>query len=884
MGWLSEARTRLRALFGRGGMERELDEEVSFHIEKETEKLEAEGMTSSEARRQALIRFGGVERYKERTREAWGTRWLDELRSDARYAVRQLLRSPGFSAVAGLTLALGIAGTAAIFSVVQGLLLRPLPYEHADRVEVFWMPQYWRGQEYDFVRERTSAFEHLAAYGYDGTALRSGLTTTLLVGAAVTANVFDLLGAEPRLGRTFRRGEDRPGAEEVVVLSHGLWQSDFGGDPGIVGRRVTLNGAPVTVVGVMPEDFFFPEPDVRLWWPLDLDPADPAYEGNGWLTLVGRLGEGVGRARIETELDRITAALDARFDYPDHADKVRGAHVTPIREATLGEVRTPLVLLLAAVGVLLLMACVNVASLMLARMSDRQEEIAIRSTLGAGRARLARQLLTETAVLGLVAGTVGAAAAAVSFDGLLAVLPLGAPNGLGQGYASILSLDWSLAGGALLLALGAGLVVGLAPIRRLGGERPGDALSGNRGGTGKPGESRLQSAFVAAEVVLAMILVSGAVLLARSVAELRSVELGFQSEGVLAADLFVGEGDMAGDERVRFFREVAREAGSLPGVEAASLISRLPVRDRGGQGSVRIASRPELVGERAPNSYWRGVTPDYFRALGVRMLRGRAFTEEDRLDAPDVAIVNEAFVETMWPEGTDPIGERIRSLAVGGSRGEWTTVVGVAEDARTVGLRGPVPPVLYRPYGQLASTMLSTVLVLKTSGDPSLLTGPVRSLVGRMSPAVAVARTAPMSEVVDGAMSDSLRLRLFLGFFAAVALLLGAVGVYGVVSYSVSRRTREFGIRIALGARPGRLARTVVRSGTAPVVAGVVGGLGASLLLSRFLGSVLYGVEPTDPWSLAVASAALLVTGLTAAALPAIRAVRIDPAHSLRAE
>lgn len=884
MRWIQEAWTRLRALFDRSRVERELDEELAFHLEREAEKLEARGMSPTEARREARLRFGGVERFKERTREAWGVRWIEDLVDDAGFALRQLRRNPAFSAVAGLTLALGIAGTAAIFSVVQGLLLRPLPYERSDRVVVFWSQLNWRGSEYDHVRARTTAFEELAAYGLDGVSLRTGGSTTLAVSGVVTANVFDALGADPFLGRTFLEGEDRPGAGEVTVLSHGLWQNEFGGDPGIVGRRITLNGTPVTVVGVMPPDFFFPVPEIRLWRPLDLDPANPEYANNGWLSLVGRLGDGVGDARIRAELDRITTALGERFSYPEQWDKTRGAHLIPIREVLLGDVEAPLVLLLGAVGALLLMACVNVASLMLARMSDRREEVAVRSALGAGRGRLARQLLTETAVLGLAAGAAGAAAAALSFDALVAVLPLQGPYGLGDGYAGILSLDWSLAGGALALALGAGVVVGLAPLRRLGGVRPAQDLSRSRGGAGDGGGGRLQSAFVAAEVVLAVILVAGAALLARSVAELQAVDLGMVPDGVVAVDLFVGEGDMGAEDRLAFFRETAREAAALPSVEASGLITRLPIRDRGWQGSVRIADRPELSGERSPNSYWRVVTPDYFRAMGIRILRGRGFTDRDRYDAPEVAVVNQAFVDAMWPEGTDALGKRIRSLAAGGTSGEWATVVGVAENTRVVGLRGPVPPVLYRPYDQLTTTNLSTVLILKSSADPLTLAGPVRSLVRRRNPAVAVARITPMEDVVETTMADSLRLRLFLAFFAGVALLLGVVGVYGVVSYSVSRRTREFGIRIAVGAEPARLIRSVVRSGAAPVVAGVIAGLGAALLLSRFVAGFLYGIQPRDPWSFGAAGGILLLAGLAAALVPAIRATRIDPVRALNAE
>ncbi len=872
MRWITNVWFRLRALVGRGGLERGMDEEVAFHLDMEARKLEAAGHSPGEARRLARVRFGGVDRFRERTRESWGVTALHDLGADVRFAWRQLRKHPGFSLLAALTLALGIGGTVAIFSVVDGLLLRPLPVRDEAGLDVFWMAYDWRGVEYDYVKDRTRAFESLAAYSNDAVTLRTEAGSSLLMSTVASANVFDVLGAKPLLGRTFRPGEDRPGAEPVIVLSYGTWQTEFGGDRDVVGRRIDVNGTPTTVVGVMPRGFYFPTPDMQVWTPLDLDPADATYQGNGWLVLVGRRAPGVSDAQVDGDLDRIATALGERFDYPDAWDKTKTPHVTPLRDYLLGDVRPPLLLLLGAVGLVLLMACANVAALILTRTADRQGEMSVRAAIGAGRARLARQVLTESVLLGLLAGAAGTGLAVALFDVLVASLPLG------SGLAGTLALDWRALVSALVLSVATGALISLAPMRNLlAGDLSGSALGARSqgGGTGRSG--RMQNALVVAEVLLAMVLVTGAGLLVRSVDHLRAIDPGLDARGVLAVDLLIGDQAADAARRRQFLDAMVERARALPGVTHAGLINRVPIRDGGYQGPVSIPDRPDLAAARRPNAYYRSVTPETFDALGAHVVRGRRILPTDDADAPPVAVVNETFARRMWGDA-DPIGRAI------GSEGTDIRVVGVVRDIAVEDLVGAVPMAAYYPWAQTQQSTNNGVLLLRTTGDAAALAPAVRALVAEIEPAAAVGRVETMSSVVDGAMSQTLRLRFFLGLFSALGLLMGTVGIYGVVSYAVQRRSAEFGIRMALGARPGLLLREVVRHGMVPVGLGVVGGAAVSLLASGLVSGFLYEVAPTDPVALVAAAAVLGAVGVLAALVPAWRASLTDPATALRAE
>ncbi len=812
----------------------------------------------------------------EGTRESWGLGAAQDLKADLLFGWRQLRKNPAFTAVAALTLALGIGGTVALFSAVHGLMLRPLPFADEDRLVYFWSGGNWRGIEFDFVTEHVQAYDQLAAYSSAAEPFRNEDATSLLELSLTSAELFDVLGARPLLGRTFEPGEDRPGAEPVIVLSYGLWQQELGGDPGVVGQRITLGGVPTTVIGVMPEGFYFPTPQHRAWRPLVLDPATRNYQGNGYLRLIGRVKASVSPAQLEQDVGALATALGERFTYPEAWDKTKGAHVVPLREHLLGDVRPALLLLLGAVGLLLLLACANVTALILTRTTDRVSEMAVRAALGAGRGRLARQVLTESLLLGTVSGALAIAVAVGLFDLLVARLPLQ------SGFGETLSLDWPMFLGAPGLALAAGCAVAIVPIwNLLRGRLEGELTSHRSQGGAARGTSRAQGALVVAEVLLAVMLVAGATLLIRTVTKLQDLDPGFDPTGVLAIELVASEQDMRDSELRAFYDELVQRAAALPGVRAAGLTNRLPIRDGGWQSNVTIESRPDLAAAKRPNSLWRIATPDYFRAMGIAARQGRAFDATDRAGGLGVIVVSESFAARMWP-GADPIGQRVQTGFEGSP--EWLTVVGVVAETRMFSMLGENPMVMYRPQAQRVSAGVSNNLVLKTDLDPVQLVGPVRDLVRQLDSRVAFARVSTMEGVIAASIAEPLRLRFFLMLFAGLGLLLGSVGVYGVVSYSVSRRRGEFGIRMALGASPAAVLAAVVKKGMIPVVMGTLAGVAASLALSTLVAGFLFEIDPTDPASLGLAASVLLLAGIAAAFLPAYRAGRVSPLEALRAE
>lgn len=830
-------------------------------------------MDPETARREARLRFGGEDRFREHARESWGVHALTDFGGDLKFAARQLRKNPGFTALSVATLALGIGGTVALFSVVYGLMLRPLPFPDEDRVVSFWMEYNWRGEEFDYVKGVPESFETVAAYSNDAFTLQVEGETNMVVATVASVELFDMFQVAPLLGRGLQAGDYRAGAEPVVVLSHGLWSTAFGQDRGVIGRRINLSGVQTTVVGVMPAGFYFPSPEMQLFAPLRLDPADSNYANNGWLVLAGRVLEGTTEAQINADLELMTAALGERYDYPTRWDKTRNPFVVPMRDYLLGDVRPALLMLLGAVGLILLMACVNVTALILSRTVDRTREMAVRAALGAGRTRLARQVLTESLLLGIVAGTVGIGLAVVMFDSLVASLPIDAA------FGGTLSLDWTALLGALVLSIAAGSLVSLAPIRNLlHGSLPGGTLTERTENAGATRASRVHQGLVVAEVVLAVVLVTGASLLVRTVSALRSLDPGLDPAGVLAVGIILPEEETTPEQSAQFFDDLLIRAHTLPGVQHAGLINRLPLRDGGWQGPVTIADRPDLMGPDRPNSLYRPVTPESFDALGIDIVEGRGILPSDVFESPGVAVINETFARTIWGDES-PIGRTFTSGFVGD-----VEVVGVAEDIAVTELVGAPPMAAFYPWAQSRRGSAYGTLVTKTSMDPNELVAPLRSIARSLESRAAMADITTMEDVMDAEMAEPLRLRFFLTLLSGLGLTLGAIGVYGVVSYSVHRRKTEFGIRMALGAKPTRLVTEVALKALTPVGLGIILGIGVSLLASRALSSFLFGIDALDPVSFTFAGAALAIAGLAAALQPAFRAGSTHPATALRAE
>jgi putative ABC transport system permease protein len=855
-------------------MERELREEFAFHLEMETRKLVAQGRSPADAAREAGLRFGGQVAERERARDSWGIAVIRDFGADLRHAFRQFRRKPAFSALGILTLALGLGATVGLSGVVRSVLIRPLPVTDESTLRVFWSSWNWRGVEFDFLQERIQGFSRLAAYSANGTTLRSDAQSSVLLAGVSSAELFEVIGASAMLGRTFARGEDRPGAEPVVVVSHGMWQQELGGDSAIVGKRIVLDGTPTTVIGVMPRGFFFPSPEYRLWKPLTLDPASGEYQGNGWLVLVGRVKPGVDEAGVRSEVQRLARSLGEQFTYPAAWDKTKNASATPLREELVGDMRPALLLLLGAGVLLLLMACANVAALVLARTTDRIHEMALRAALGAGQGRLARQIVTESLAFSLLAGGLGLLIATLGFEVLVRSLPL--RNGL----AAAVALDWTAFLAALLLSILVGLGVAAAPVRDLLLGRL-KGLSNERGSRGLGrATGRIHAALVGAEAAVAVLLVVGAMLLIRSVGRLLAVDLGLDPHGVLAVEVTAYGEDVSPADRWRLFRELEDRAARIHGVSSVGFISRIPIRDGGWQGTVNVVSNPELQGSNAPNALYRPITPDYLRTMSLTVVRGRGIEPADRAGAPRVGLVSQSFASRAWP-GREPVGMLLRTR-VGGDTAA-ISVIGVVEEAKVTSIAGANPFVLYVPWEQ-EGPREGEVLMLKTARPLDQIVTEVRGILHDIDSRAAIARVTTMDDVVAGAMAEPLRLRFFLTLFGGLALILGVVGVYSVVSYSVARRQTEFGVRLALGATPSQVLRHVVTRGLFPVAAGTVVGIAAAIALARIASGFLYGVSATDPLSIGMAALALLVSGSLAAVVPAWRAARVSPVESLRSD
>lgn len=805
---------------------------------------------------------------------------------DLRFAWRTLRRAPAFTAAAALTLAIGVGATTAVFSVVYAVLLRPLPYPDSERlVRVYSEDEgvLWTASPPDFVdwRGQTTSFEQLAAVNSGAFALTGAGPAQQRQGAQVTAAFFPVLGVAPALGRGFAAAADADGASRLVVLGDALWRTVYGGDRDVLGRTVRLDGAEYEVIGVMPPGFNAPG-NTELWVPLMFTADDLATQrGAHYLDVYGRLRAGVTLERADREMKEIAARIGLAFP---EVNQGWTARVTSLRDALVGDLRRPLYALLGAVALVLLTACVNVASLLIGRAVARDRELALRAALGAGRGRLARVVLADTAVLALAGGALGVALAAWGVEALTRIAPADLPQ-LDQARVDGLVLVFSL----LVTGLTA-LLFGAAPSYRLlrRAEDVGALADRERGGTAGRGAQGTRRTLVAVQVALAVTLVAGAGLLVRSLANLLATDAGFEPRGVLSFALAVPDASYQEPERVEaFVVAVEDHLRALPGVTDVGTTFGLPLT--GFDFSISVSSldgrafSPQEK-ERFVSPQLRIVTPGYFAAMGIPILRGRGIVDQDRADTPPVVVVSETAARRMF--GTnDPIGRRFElGTRMGLGRGRvGGEVVGVVGDVRDVGPGEPPRPLMYAVHRQFPVGFL-TVVVKASGGDPLALAGPARAAVAEVDPNVPVYQVRTLRQLMGASVARTRFLATVLALFAGVALVLAAVGIYGVVAYSVAQRTREFGIRLALGARAADVVRLVLGQGAALSAAGAAAGLVLTLIATPVLRRLLYQVTPTDPVTLVGGTLALLVVALVACYLPARRAARLDPMEALHHE
>ena len=880
---------RIRSVFRRNVAEANLEDELRFHRQQQFDKYVKAGLTEEEAVRRVRIDFGGVNQVKEECREAWGVHLLETLMQDLRYGWRVLLKSPGFTVITLLTLALGIGANTAIFSVLYGILLRPLPYKDPARLVVLnettskvgmvsvSYPNFvdWRAQNGIFSEMAAINSVRFNLSGYN----QSGLNQPINVaGQAVSANFLSMLGTHPFLGRDFDAAEEKAGASAVVLLSYALWQSHFGGDRGIIGRTITLDGHSVSVIGVLPGDFRWTEKTdflepVGVW--LTNNSSSNERGERGEMVVLGRLDPRASFQRARAEMEGIAARLAKA--YPA-ANEQFGVALQPLRDVFVHEIRPAVIVLFAAVTFVLLIACANVANLFLMRSAGRTKEIALRIAVGAGRSRIVIQMLAESLILTSLGGIAGLALAVALIRGLVGLIPDGMLAGA----------NVELNGPALLFTAGvvvlSSFLFGLMPaLHSTKADVQSELKDGGRTTSTGATHNRWRGILAVAEISLALVLLIGAGLMMKSLFRLLSVDAGIRTERVLTMAIDLRTSQYAKDPAIlNFWEQILRRARELPGVQAAAVGTGVPLTNDHWRTDITIEGMALPTPGSFPHPDVHIVSPGYFSTLGIRILRGRTFTDMDNENGARVAMIN-ALVAKQFFAGRDPVGGRfLLGHSSPKEAQQWRTVVGVVGETKLYGLANPARLEIYVPFHQTVSS--SMTLLVKSGNEPSVLTSGIRSAVAAIDKDQPVFSIATMEQYVRESVSTRRVTFIVLGCFSGLALVLAGIGIYGVISYSVAQRRQEIGIRMALGARSRDVMGMVIAQGAKLAIAGVLAGVAASFCLTRLMAKLLFSVSSADPTTFVAVVGAVLLTALLASYIPAQRALSVDPMSTLRSE
>ena len=893
--WKQEITGRLASLRLQPAQEAEIVEELAQHLDDVYQRSIAKGFSEHESKRIALRELADADVLPSELKRvhkpfhetpvpggAGRSNLLTDFFQDLRYAGRMQLKNPGFTVVAVIALALGIGANTAIFSVVNSVLLRPLPYKDPERLVMVWEDASKFGYPHDtpaaanYVdwRDQNTVFEGMAAIADNSFNLTGAGDPERLEGRYVSATLFALLGVDPQIGRTFTAAEDQPGSNRVVVLSYALWQRRFGGDNSIVGKPLNLNGETYTVVGVMPARFQFPSSDNQVWVPIAFTSEDAANRNRHYLQVLARLKPGTTLEQAQTEMHTIAARLQQQ--YPQSNTDL-GAAVTSLHEHVVGDIKPALLILLGAVGLVLLIACANVANLLLARAAVRQKEIAVRIALGARRQRLIRQFLTESVLLATIGGVVGLM---IAYGGLM-VLRAFIPENIAQ--TGQISIDLKVLGFTFVVAMITGLIFGLAPAIQAARFNQTETLKegGRDSATGSSGK-RIRGLLVMAEVAVSLVLLIGAGLLINSFLRLRSVDPGFRADNLLTMKVVLPQPKYPDFERrSAFYTALVQRVQSVAGVKSAAVTTNLPLYRQGNSIGVSIEGQPPPPPGQENIVVTRIISPAYFDTMTIPLLSGRSFTDQDVRTSPRVVVISEAMARRYWP-GQDAVGKRIGAGRIQRPE-DWFQVIGVVKDVRQFELTADPRPQMYLSYRQMGF-FPSDDLVVKTEVDPASLAATVRNAVWEIDKDQPVSNIRTMDEILTQSIARQRFSMLLLAIFAGVALTLAAVGIYGVMSYSVAQRTHEIGIRMALGAQTGAVLKLAVGYGLKLVIAGIAIGLIAAFALTRVMSTLLFGVTATDATTFTLISLLLIAVAALASYIPARRATKVNPIVALRYE